>query len=245
MKNTLGTLWRAFGRYRWHVTALVAFGILSALLEGVGINAIIPLISFFIGGTGGTTNFITNTIQMLFGFFHIPFIFRYLLGFILGLFILRAVSMVAFGYIRGWIVADFLGKESEDVLRRALHSSWQFLLKQKIGTMHNTLVRDIQRSGDLLGVVVQVVQSFSGFLMYLLVAVNISPIMTIYTLGGGVIVLFVVRPLLWRTRKIGEQVSGVEKQFSQFLSEHIIGMKSVKAAGAERAALGDGTSHIR
>ncbi len=244
-QNAFIVLWRTFSRYRWHIIALVVFGILSALLEGVGINAIIPLISFFMGSSGGPTNFITQTIQSLFGFLHIPFSFRYLLGFILGLFLMRAASMVVFGYIRGWIVADFLGKESEDVLRRTLLSSWQFLLTQKIGTMHNTLVRDIQCTGNLLAVVVQVVQSFSGFLMYLLVAINISPTMTLYTLAGGGAVLFIVRPLLRRTRRIGERVAGVEKQFSQFLSEHIIGMKSIKASGAMRAALADGVSHIR
>ena len=244
MKNTFKMLWRVFGRYRWHVGALVAFGFLSAILEGIGINAVVPLVSFFTGVGSGPTDFITQTIQTLFGFFHIPFSFRYLVGFILGLFIVRAVSMVAFGYVRGWIGADLLGKESEDVLRRTLLASWPFLLKQKIGTMHNTLVRDIQNTGALFGVVTQVVQSFSGFLMYLLVAINISPTITLYTLGGGAILMFVLRPLLHRTRNLGEQAAAVEKQFSQFLSEHIIGMKSIKAAGAERTALADGVAHI-
>ncbi len=245
MKGTIVTLWRLFRRYRKHVIALVVFGFLSAILEGIGINAVIPLLSFFTSASSGPTDSITHAIQTLFSFFHIPFSFRFLLGFILGLFILRAVSMVVFGYIRGWIGADFLGKESEDVLRRTFHASWPFLLKQKIGTTHNTLVRDIQNTGGLLGVVAQIVQSFSGFLMYLLVAINISPVMTFYALGGGVILLFIARPFLRRVRHIGEKVAGVEKQFAQFLSEHIIGMKSIKAAGAERAALANGASHIR
>jgi len=243
MKNTLITLWQAFGQYRWHIAALVVFGFLSALLEGIGINAVIPLISFFNGG-GAATDFVTKMIQGLFSFFSIPFSFRYLLGFILALFVLRAVSVVVFGYIRGWITADFLGKESEDILRRTLFSSWSFSLKQKMGNMHNTLVRDIQQSGSLLNTIAQVVQSFSGFFMYLLVAINISPTMTLYTLGGGTILLFFLRPFLRYTQVIGERTAKTEKQFSQFLSEHIIGMKSIKAAGVERAAIADGNTHI-
>lgn len=245
MRNALTTLWQVFSRYRWHVVALIIFGFFSAILEGIGINAVIPLLSFFTGASSGPTDIVTRAIQTLFSLFHIPFSFRFLLGFILGLFILRAVSMIIFGYIRGWIGADFLGKESEDVLHRTFHASWPFLLKQKIGAMHNTLVRDIQNTGGLLGIVAQIVQSFSGFLMYLLVAINISPIMTLYALGGGAVLLFAARPFLRRVRRIGEQVAGVEKQFAQFLSEHIIGMKSIKAAGAERVALADGASPIR
>ena len=244
MKDTLKTLWQAFGRYRWHVCALVVFGILSPLLEGIGINAVIPLMSFFMGGGGAATDFITAMLHSLFAFFHIPFIFRYLLAFILILFILRAISVVMFGYIRGWINADFLGKESEDVLRRVLLSSWAFSLKQKIGTMHNTLVRDVQQTGALLGATVQLIQSVSGFLMYLLVAISISPTMTFYAVGGGAILLLILRPLIGRTHRMGVQTAGVEKQFAQFLSEHIIGMKSIKAAGVERSAIRQGAAHI-
>lgn len=243
--GNLRILWRIFKRYRWHVLALVVFGFLSAILEGIGINAVIPLITFFTGTDSVATDFISRTIQSLFLFLNIPFTFRYLLGFILILFILRAISVVVFGYIRGWISADFLGKESEDVLRRTMLASWPFLLKQKIGTMHNTLVRDVQQTSGLLGTVAQIIQSFSGLLMYLLVAINISPVMTAYTLGGGTVLLFLVRPFLKRSKNIGEETAAVEKQFSQFLSEQIIGMKSIKAAGAERPALTNGNMHIR
>ena len=245
MLHILRTLFSAFSKYRWHISALVIFGFLSAILEGIGINAVIPLISFFTGGGGGATDFISSSIRSLFALMGLPFTFRYLLGFILGLFILRAASMVVFGYIRGWITADFLGAESADMLRRTLRSSWPFLLQQKIGTMHNSLVRDIQRSGSLLEVVGQVIQSFSGFLMYLLVAVNISPPMTFYTLGAGAILLLIVKPLFKRTRSIAEELARVEKLFAQFLSEHIIGMKSIKAAGAEAPAIAEGSAHVR
>jgi ABC-type multidrug transport system fused ATPase/permease subunit len=244
MSNTLKTLWNAFGRYRWHVAALVLFGILSPLIEGIGINAVIPLMSFFMGGAGQATDVITQTIQSLFTFFHIPFTFRYLLGFILALFVVRAIFVVVFGYIRGWITADFLSKESEEVMRLTLLSSWSFSLRQKIGTMQNTLVRDVQQTGGLLGTVVQVIQSFSGFIMYFLVAIDISPTMTFYTLGGGAVLIFFLRPLLRRSRRIGQEAANVEKQFAQFLTEHIIGMKSIKAAGVERAAIDNGATHI-
>ncbi|MBI2025582.1 ABC transporter ATP-binding protein [Candidatus Kaiserbacteria bacterium] len=245
MKDTLSTLWRAFGMYRWHVVVLAVFGFLSAILEGIGINAVIPLISFFTGGANTSTDFISQTIQALFAFLHIPFSFRYLLGFILALFIARSVAVIAFGYIRGWIVADFLGKETEDLLGRMMRASWPYMLSQKLGTMHNNLVRDIQCTSNLLSVATQAIQSWSGFLMYLLVAVNISPVMTLYAVGGGGALLFVVRPLLERMRRLGDTVSLTEKQFSQFLSEHIIGMKSVKASGAVEPALAEGASQIR
>ncbi len=235
--SSIRTIAGIFSNYRWHVVALVVLGLFSAVLEGVGINAVIPLISFFGQGAGASTDFISKAIQTLFHFFSIPFTFRYLLVFILTLFFARAAAMVAFGYIRGWISADFLSSESKAVLRATMHASWPFLLSQKIGNMQNSLVRDIQCSENLLSVTGQIIQSFTGFLMYLLVAFNISPLTTLFTLGGGALLLIVTRPFLGRTQRTGEEMATTEKKFAQFLSEHIIGMKAIKAAGVEERAL--------
>ncbi len=244
MINTIRTLWATFARYRLHVIILASLAIISPLLEGIGINTLVPLMSFFMGG-GGTTDFINEIVKTVFNFLHIPFTFRYLLGFILVLFVVRAISVIIFGYVRAWVTSDFLSKESEDVMRRTLLSSWGFSLKQKIGSVQNTLVRDVHQTSALLGALIQVIQSFSGFLMYFIVALNISPRMTLYALIGGGLLIFVLRPLLRHTRRLGKLTAEVEKQFSQFLNEHIMGMKSIKAAAAERNAISSGVSHIR
>ncbi len=243
---TIKILWNTFHKYRWHVGALVVLGSVAAILEGIGINAVIPLISAFMaGGPAEATDIITRTLHSLFEFFSVPFTFRYLLGFILGLFLLRAVASVVLGYIRGWITSDFLSDETEDMLRTMLLSSWPFLLKQKMGTLEATAIRDVQRTGSLLETLGQVIQSFTGFFMYMFVAFSISPQMTLYTLMGGAVLVLFVRPLLSRTRVTAERMIVTEKNITQFLSEHIIGIKSLKAAGVERRALKVSSGYVR
>ena len=188
---------------------------------------------------------ISQVLRSVFAFFSIDFTFRFLLVFIVSLFLVRAVALAMSSYIRGWITADFLYHESADTFQRLFASSWPYLLRQKLGTVHATLVRDIQRAGTLLGATSQAIQSFTGFLMYLLVALNISPLMTLYTLAGGGVLLLIVRPFLSRTRLVGEGMAGAEKQISQFIAEHTIGMKAVKTAGAENRALTSGNALLR
>src|SRR3989344_346783 len=243
--RNLVVLWQIFGKYRLHIVILIVLGIVSATLDGIGINAMIPLISFYTNASSGPTDFITHSIQTLFAFLHIPFSFRYLLGFILGLFMLRAVTVTLFGYIRGRIGADFMGTESEGMLRRMLRASWPLLLKQKLGTLQATLVRNIQRTEGLLSVFAQIIQSFSGFFIYLFIAMNISPVMTVSTLVAGAMLLFVVRPFMERAQATGNILIATEKNYTQFLSEHIIGMKAVKAAGAEERALESGGALVK
>lgn len=243
--KTLTRVFPAFKKYRWHVTVLVGLGFLSAIIEGIGINAVVPLVTFFTGGTGTPADPISQAIHGFFTFLGIPFLFRYLLFFIVVLFFFRAVFMIVFGYIRGWVTADFLSSESADILRRTLGAQWPYLLKQKIGTLQSTAIRDVQQTTTLLMMLVQLIQSSTGFLMYLLVAFNISPLTTFLTLGGGGVLVLIVRPLLVRTNRMGEEMAATEKDVAQFVSEHLIGMKTLKASGSEEQALAHGVSYIK
>ncbi len=231
------TLFKSIFRpYFPHILVLVVLGFVGAILEGVGINAAIPLLSFLVSG-GQPTDFISRSIQALFRFLHITFTFRYLLVFVVSLFITRSIAQVAFSYVRGRVVSDFVSNESILLLKHMFSASWPFLLKQRLGYVHSTIVRDIQKSAALLEVIGQSIQSFTGFLMYFLVALNISPSMTMETLVAGVVLLLIVRPFMRRIQQIGGATAMIEKDISHFLTEHILGMKAVKAAAAEAKAL--------
>lgn len=243
--RNFSVLWHTFKSYHWQIISLIVLGIVSATLDGIGINAVIPLISFYTNAASTPTDFISQAIQSLFSFLHIPFTFRYLLAFILALFFARAVVMTVSGYVRGWISADFMGKESESMLKRMLRASWPFLLTQRIGTLQGTLVRDIQRSENLLQVFGQIIQSFTGFFIYLLIALNISTMMTVSALTAAIVLLVIVRPFMSRAQKMAAELAATEKTYMHFLSEHIIGMKAIKATGAEERAVASGGMLVR
>src|SRR6185436_8032780 len=78
-RGVLRILDTAFQGYRRYVLVLALLAVLSALLDGLGINAIIPLVSFVLAGTTPPTDTITHLMSGLFGILHIPFTFRYLL----------------------------------------------------------------------------------------------------------------------------------------------------------------------
>lgn len=235
--QNIKVLWHTFAKYRLHLSALVVLGFLGALLEGIGINTAVPLLSFLLGAESTPLGGITQIVRDLFTMLGVPFTFRFLLAFIVGLFLLRALALAVFGYVRGWISADFLYHETDTMMRRLFAASWPFILQQKLGVVHSTMVRDLQRTTALLTSLSQAIQSFTGFLMYLLVALNLSPITTLFTLVGGGTLLMFVRPFLSRTRQAGEDMAATEKQLSQFITEHTMGMKSLKASGAELRAM--------
>ena len=107
MKDTFTALWRAFGKYRWHIVGLLVFSVISPLLEGIGINALIPFFSFIVGDAGGGTDVISQTIEKLFAYWRIDFNLKYLLMFICLLFVLKAVILMLCTYLKVKITTDY------------------------------------------------------------------------------------------------------------------------------------------
>lgn len=232
MKNW-GTLVRVYGRYKYHLITLIFLGLLGAILDGIAINIAIPSLSFLTNPHAVPTDFISRIVASVFGFFGFSFTFRHLIIFITILLFIRAITMVIFGYIRGWITGDFLASESTELLDATLSASWPFLLKQKTGYVQTNFSRDLQRSANLLESFSQVAQSVTGFLMYLLVALNISPTTTLFTVGAGAVLALLIRPLLRRTQALGQEMAQTDREVNQFIVEHLIGMKVIKALGVQ------------
>lgn len=239
--GTFATLRGTFGGYRRHLFLLAVLGVFGAVLEGIGVNAIIPLFSFLLGDTTlASADFITNAIRQSFEFFDVTFSFRSLLVFIAALFLTRAVVITLFTYIRARIAASFMFREMNLLLTNTLQAKWGFLSKQKAGHLQNTLFWDVRQSTSLLDAVAQFIQSSTGFVIYFFVALSISSKVTLITLAVGAVMLFVLRPLVQKTRILGEEKSSLEKSFANYLIEHISGLKVVKASGVGQKVAGAG-----
>jgi subfamily B ATP-binding cassette protein MsbA len=239
--SAVAALSKTFRSYRRHLLTLVFLGFFGALLDGIGINLVVPFISFLIGGADTLPgDIITSSIQHLFAFFDIPFKFRYLLILITALFLGRAATLVWFAYVRARIGADFMEKEMSYLLSATLSARWAFLLKQKAGYLQNTIFWDVKRAAALLDVFAQFIQSWSGFLVYLVIAVNISPLITSVTVVAGLIFLLFFRPLIRKTQLLGEDTSRTEKSLAQYFTEHLGGLKTIKSAGIEKMVYGVG-----
>lgn len=220
----------------------MVLGFLSGIFEGIGVNALIPLLSFLIPGSGAApADHISHFIASLFGFFGIGFIFRNLIFFIFSLFMLRTVIVVASSYIRGAVMTDITNSETRSLVKLLLAARWSFLLRQKIGYVQNTLIRDIQRSTGLFEAAAQVIQSFTGFLMYFAVALNISAPVTLAAVAAGGSFAVVLRPIGRKLQIASSAAANEEKAVAQFVSESIIGMKVVKISGREREIVEHGS----
>ncbi len=229
---------QTFGEYRFKLVFLVMLGLLGGILEGIGIGAIVPLLSFLTSGTEGASNIITTTIANGFAFVGIAFKFRTIIGLVVVLFFLRSIVLAISIYVRASITSNFMKKEMSGLVLRTLRARWEFILRQKAGYVQTTIVRDVQKTVLLLEVLAQAIQSVTGFVMYLAVAVSISLNITLLTLllGAGLLLFF--RPFIRKIRNIAEETARLEKSVAHHITEHLFGLKTVKASGREYSVFG-------
>ena len=123
---------KAFRGYASRIFLLAALGFVAGIFEGIGITALAPLFYFFDGGEQPPTDFISQTIEKLFLFLHVPFSLPVVLVFIVCLFILKFITSVLYSYILGRIQSGYEQKTMNRLLKSTLQAHWPYLLTQKL-----------------------------------------------------------------------------------------------------------------
>lgn len=234
---------RAFGRYRWQIVTLTALGFMGGLLEGIGINAVIPLFSFIIGGEQGD-DFISQAIRRIFEYAHVDFNLTFLLLFIVLMFILKAATMATFVYIKIKINVDYAERTRDELFRTTLASSWGHLLNQKLGHLEMILMNDVTRGAHMLQLISSFIMITTGLTMYVVVALNISVSITLLTLALGGVFFLLFKPLMYRTRMAAYQTAVMNKDVNHYVSENVLGAKTVKSMFAGSAVAQKGSEYF-
>ena len=227
----LRLFYQGFGNYKLQVLVLTALGFLSASLEGVGINALIPLFSFVTGEVGGD-DFISQAIKNSFLYFNIEFGLKYLLIFICCLFVFKAFVLIYSEYIRVKITTDYEEKTRSNLFRKFLAANWSYLLKQQLGHVETVLMTNVQTSSSVLSYISSFFIIITSLFVYLLVAINISFYITLISVVLSGFIFFVFKPLFFKIRSFSYSQEKVNRKLAHHINENILGMKTVKVMSA-------------
>ncbi len=220
---------KAFGKYKKQILILILLGFAGAFLEGIGVNAIIPLFSFVIGDTQNNSDMISQVIEQFFGFIKIDFNVNYLLIFIIIMFVLRSFIKVYLDYVRIKITAEYENETRNFIFQKILKSDWPHLIKQKLGYLENIMLIDVPYSALILREISTIIMLATSLIVYLLVAFNINLIITLLTLALGLIIFLVLKPLNYKTKVLSTDSAKQNKNITHHITENILGIKTVKS----------------
>lgn len=235
---------KAYGPYKRQILGLTVLGFVSGILEGIGINAVIPLLSLVLGMHGVATDMLSVAIQNFFAFLHIPFLPRYLLAFIVLLFIAKAAVSLWLGYITLKISAEYDRATRSKLFTSVIRASWPYILRQKLGNLETLLLVDTSASSSLLQKITFTITLGTSLIMYLVVAYSISPLVTLSTLVLGLLIFVFLRPLMDRVHAGSQQRAVTYRDTLHHVNEHVGGLKTVKALGAQDSAVERADMHF-
>jgi len=222
-----------YGKYKLQIVVLIALGFFSGFLEGVGINALIPLFARFTGGESAD-DFISRAIEVFFAQFDLGLGLKVLLFFMVFVFILKAIVLMIAQYVTLKITADYEQRTRSNLFRKTLLAKWAYLMKQKVGYLETVLMRDIQMSKALLRSLSTLVIKVSSLVVYVVIAFQISPPITLLSLGSAGLLFVILKPLFFQTRKLSKIIVDTNKSIAHHVNEHVMGLKSVKSGFIER-----------
>ena len=235
---------RAFWGYKYQLLVMTILGLVSGFFASIGIGAAIPLFSLATGQTIPGTDFATRTVTGVLHFLHLPVHPAFLMLLIVVFFIGKAFATFYAKFTSDRIVARYVFQQQKTLFGQATHASWSYLLDQKVGYLERVLLFDIPNGAGILGNVSSTILILTSFLMYAMVAVSISLKITLLTLAFGGISFFLTKPIFYRTRKLFEMVSTMQKTMSHYVAQSTIGAKVVKIMGSQDAVTETGSLYF-
>lgn len=225
---------KAFGPYTWQILLIIFLAFISSIVEGIGISAIIPIFSFVGGSAGAASDTISRIIAGIFAFLHLTYTFRMLLIFIGVLFVLRIFFIFGIQYVTGNIIYNYERDLRLRLFGGTLESRWSFLSQQKVGNLEQLLTTNTSNASQFFGNISTSALICTKVLIYIVIAVNISWWIALFSLLAGFLMAFVLRPLFYRSRAISTEAERTNRALAHFVSEHVIGMKAIKAMALEK-----------
>ena len=235
--ETFRVLNTVFKGYRKNIAVIVVLGFFSGFLDSIGINILIPIFSFFTNNQLVGDDSISKFIFKIFSYLPFEYNLKSLLILVALLFLFRAVILLFSSYVSTKIRLDYRNSAVNNLLNLIFYAKWPFLLKQRIGYIQATLVRDLQINSETMTFLNHFINSITGLVIYSIFAVSISLPITLMSLsvGGSFMLLFV--PLIKKNRLIVEKMASAEKNISSHLIENVGGVKAIKSFGVENSVI--------
>lgn len=224
----------AYAAFGWRVPVLAALTTANALLEGLTLAMLVPLLQ--IAGTGAQDNRITQAADALFasvGAAATPA----LIGIVLG--VLLVASLAVFlvqAYLATWLQSQYVAIWQERVFNAIVSANWTFLRRQKSGELVAALSTEALRIGGAFYQANLMASSVIFLIVQIGIAVFIAPVATAALLTLAAVLFFMTQRMVRRAVYIGGQLTAANSAMFATVGEVAGSMKTIKATAHEGSA---------
>ncbi|MDP6081720.1 MAG: ABC transporter transmembrane domain-containing protein, partial [Arenicellales bacterium] len=211
----------------------VAFLLISAILDGIGVLALLPAIGVFLEGAdmAAEPHPVIQGFVSAFERYGIPFTLEALLGFILVVIVLKVgatlVAQIQVSVAQSQAVEEI----RRDLISGLLQARWEVFTRQPTGRLSNAITNASQSYGQLYSQFADIVATTLQAIAYLISALIISWEVTLGAIAVGALMLLLLARFIGSTQRNSRRLTMLMSSFSTRLIDSLMGMKPLKAMG--------------
>ena len=217
--------------------------LLAGVAEGIGLSALLPLISIGIGSQGGgvpgapeSHSGVERMVTEVFSAVGLtPTVGVLLAVFVLAIMLKSGLVLLAKRQV-GYTVAGVATNLRLSLLRSLLAAKWEYYVHQPVGALANSMATEAKRSANayLRGA------SMTAFaiqsLVYTIVALLVSWKVTLVSLAVSLIMVLTLKRFVRKARLAGDRQTKLLKSLISLMTDTLISVKPLKAMARENLA---------
>lgn len=136
------------------------------------------------------------------------------------------------------IMQDYSIHITAKLFRAVVFAEWQLLISKTRAAITNTIINETIRVYSGINSFLQLMVTAVVTAVQIGLALLIAPSLTLWVLGGAGLVFLFLQPVLKEAHAIGFELSSISEKLFFNLTEHLNGIKEVKACGIEAEQVG-------
>jgi subfamily B ATP-binding cassette protein MsbA len=213
--------------FRPRLTAgIIAFGLITAALEGIGIGFILPIVQQARGDAAPSG--LAAAFASVYDVLGVPFTLEFI---VLGVGLVIATRYAAafmLQWIRGILKAVYVRHLREESFSRGLNASVAYFDQQGSDEVLNAIITQTQYAGNAITKATRLLELTLVGAAYLAVAVYIAPVLTLLTGVVMGVFMFGVRQALEGGVSVGERVADANERVQTSVQAGMQGIRDVK-----------------
>jgi len=219
-------------RYRPSLTVfIIAFSVGAAILEGIGLSFLIPIIEVAQSESGTQT---TDSSPLREGFvtiyetLGIPFTLEYIIVGVAAVIMLRYAASFTVVWLREILRTNYIRDLQSDSFKRALNARVSYFDEQGSDEILNAIITQTVYAGRTIHRIVMFCQEVMLSIMYLSIALYLAPRLAFLTaaLLGGITVL--IRYGIEPAYTVGDRVAEANERIQELVQAGTQGIRDVK-----------------
>ena len=225
---------------RWRLVGVFLLGLLSTLTAGVGLVLLVPLLSLVgVQAGGGTTEPFVEIVRGALDRLGVEPTAAALLALNAAVLVAKAALDRYQTIVEPRVYESFNFSERRRLFAAITNARWRHSVNERASDNVHLLTDQVDRMGMAAYGVVGLVTRILMVTLHLAVALVLSPLLTGLVAVAGVLLTALSHPLARLARNRGDEVSDAFQGLYSSISEHLSGLKTIKAHGLEESQVSD------